>query len=254
LLAGSKTGLATRLLLMPWNVSPLLVKGLRIAVIDQQVPTCVVSLPHIREPHADDLRVSAFNLELFRKGSPCSGGIARHGRVDLIEFESEVDHRRIPCPKSGRCSIVARERSHVTSAITESSATRGVKGDQARHIIRIPCGEHCSLVLLHCLGCQALSQDWTRKCEYRGDLRRCRNRSSAHRVHAILSRMPPNGFDAQLRNPLKRFRRRYIFRRHVAQAAHRLGPKGGKSVGGGRPNSTRPDFVSLQRLVIRRRN
>jgi hypothetical protein len=41
-------------------------------------------------------------------------------------------------------------------------------------------------------------------------------------------------------------------RRQVAQAAHRLGPKDKKNVGGGPSFATRPDFVSLQRLVIRR--
>jgi hypothetical protein len=45
--------------------------------------------------------------------------------------------------------------------------------------------------------------------------------------------VPHNGFDAQLRNPLKGFRGWYTLRRQAAQAAHRLGPKGKKNVGGG---------------------
>jgi hypothetical protein len=42
-------------------------------------------------------------------------------------------------------------------------------------------------------------------------------------------------------------------RRQTARAAHRLGLKDMKSVGGESSSRTRPDFVSLQRLVIRRR-
>lgn len=50
------------------------------------------------------------------------------------------------------------------------------------------------------------------------------------------SSMPSNRYAAHLRNPPKRFRQGYTARRHTAQAAHALGPKGRMLVGGGGPS------------------
>jgi len=63
--------------------------------------------------------------------------------------------------------------------------------------------------------------------------------------------MPHNGYSHNLRDPLKGFRRDYAARRQTAKAAHALGPKDRKKVGGVVfPGSARSRQV--QGIVMRR--
>jgi len=149
LLCCSRAVVASRSTIRYWHVTTGRVKGLRIPMVRQKMPSRWISLPRIAESGANTFGCTALELKFLGVEAPCHAHISDNIRVEFVDGNSVVVHGIEKGPGYRDPFFLCRVPSWGSGPKPESHATQCIELANGGGIVSAPCFKDRTLLLLH---------------------------------------------------------------------------------------------------------